>query len=87
MEPYVLGLIIAGLAAVAWLFIREWKETWENRVIAHDSRLNEHDTKLTEQAVLNATVSANIEHIRETSDETRKDVKQLLKQNGHRSTG
>ncbi len=55
-------------------------------MIAHDGRLDEHDTKLTEQAVLNATVSANIEHIRATVGETREDVKELLRHNG-RNTG
>lgn len=54
-------------------------------MIAHDERLDNHDNKHSEQAVLNATLTANIEHIRQIADETHEDVKELLKQNGKRT--
>lgn len=80
---YIVSLLITGLGIVAFLMIKNWARTWETRLTAHDERLEDHGLKI-------ATITANMEHIRVTGDETREDVKELLRQsNGrtHRSTG
>ena len=79
-EPqYIVAIIITGLGMVAFFMIKNWANNWETRLTAHDDRLGDHDVHI-------ATLKANIEHIRQTADETRTDVKELLKQNGHRSS-
>ncbi len=83
---YIVGLIIVGLAIIAWHMIRNWKKTWEDTIIAHDQRLDIHSIKHGEQDVVNAKIETHLDHIKETSDRTAKDVKELLKQNGRRST-
>lgn len=88
MEPERIAVIlITGLACVAWFMIRSWKKSWEDRVLAHDDRLDIHTIKHSEQDVTNATITANMEHIKATGDQTAKDVKELLKANGKRATG
>lgn len=88
MEPERIAVIlITGLACVAWFMIRGWKKSWEDRVLAHDDRLDIHAIKHSEQDVTNATIAANMEHIKETGDQTARDVKALLKANGKRATG
>ena len=84
--PFILALIIGSLGIVAWFLIRDWKKTWEDRVIAHDTRLDGHDKTLSKQAVLNAKIEKDLEYIKEAGDETRLNVKELLRQNG-RNTG
>ena len=83
----IAAIFITALLAVAGFMIREWKRSWENRVLAHDDRLDIHTIKLSEQDVTNATIMANMEHIKETGDQTASDVKELLKANGKRATG
>jgi len=85
-ESTIAALIIGSLGIVAWFLIRDWKKTWEDRVIAHDERLDIHSIKHSEQDVINATLTSNIEHIKETGDTTAADVKELLKLNGHRAS-
>jgi hypothetical protein len=88
MEPEsIAAIFIVGLAAVAWFMIRDWKNSWETRVLAHDDRLDIHTIKHSEQDVTNATIMANMEHIKETGDQTASDVKELLKANGKRAAG
>jgi len=80
---YIVILLISGLGTVAFLMIKHWARTWETKLIAHDEKLKDHGLQI-------ATITANMEHIRVGVDETRDDVKELLKQsNGRtdRSTG
>lgn len=86
-ESSLLALIVGSLSLVAGWLIRNWARTWRDRVMAQDKRLDEHDTKHTKHDVHHAEMKANLEHIRATADETRKDVKELLRQNGKRNTG
>lgn len=75
----IVAIIIASLGVVAWAMIKNWAKNWETRLTAHDDRLGDHDVQI-------ATITANMEHIRVTGDETREDVKQLLRNsNGGRS--
>jgi len=88
MEPYqIAALFITGLGCIAWFMITDWKRSWEDRILAHDDRLDIHTIKLSEQDVTNATIMANMDHIKETGDQTASDVKELLKANGKRATG
>lgn len=76
MEPnHIVAIIMTSLGAVAWYMIRSWANRWETRLTAHDDRLGNHDVHI-------ATLQANLEHIRVTSDETHDDVKKLLSANG-----
>ena len=76
---YVVASIITGLGVVAFFMIKNWARTWETKLTAHDDRLGSHDIQI-------ATITANMEHIRIGVDETREDVKQLLRNsNGTRS--
>jgi len=78
---YIVVILITGLGAVAFFMIKNWARNWETRLTAHDDRLGNHDIQI-------ATITANMEHIRTTGDETRDDVKELLRQsNGARSKG
>jgi len=84
---YVAATVISALGAIAFFMIRSWAHNWETKLTAHDDRLGKHDVQL-------ATISANMKHIRISVDETRDDVKELLKnantngvRNGSRSTG
>lgn len=86
-ESSLLALIVVSLGVVAWWLIRGWVKRWETHLTAHDERLDVHDEKHTRHDVNHAVLKANLEHIRATSDATAKDVKELLKQNGQRSTG
>ena len=77
---YIVILLISGLGTVAFLMIKHWARTWETKLTAYDERLGNHDVQI-------ATITANMEHIRVTGDETRDDVKELLRQsNGKRAT-
>lgn len=88
MEPeHIAAVLITGLGCIAWFMIRNWKDTWETRIVAHDDRLDIHTIKHSEQDVVNATIMANMEHIKETGDQTASDVKELLKANGKRASG
>jgi len=76
---YVVVTLIGGLGAIAFFMIKKWAGDWETRLTAHDNRLGRHDIEI-------ATITANMEHIRVTGDETREDVKELLRLgNGARS--
>ena len=76
----LMAYLITGLSVVAWTMIKGWKASWETRLTAQDKRLNQQGLEI-------ATITANMEHIRVTGDETRKDVKELLKNsNGRRTT-
>ena len=87
-EPqYVVAIIITGLGAVAWLMIVSWKNSWETRMAAQDSRLDRHAEKHGEHDVNHAKLSNDLQHIKNTTEEIGKDVKSLLIQsNGKRSS-
>lgn len=74
----VVAAVIAALATVAFFMIKSWARNWETRLSAHDDRLGEHDVHL-------ATITANMEHIRVGVDETRDDVKELLRNSNNGS--
>jgi len=76
---YVVALLITGLGAVAFFMIKGWARSWDKKMTDHGERLGVHDIEI-------ATITANMEHIKTTGDETRADVKELLRQaNGARS--
>ena len=84
---YILISLVGGLGAIAFFMIKSWATSWEVRLTAHDERLSRVDVQI-------ATITANMEHIRVTGDETRDDVKILLRRtsgakpnNGVRSSG
>jgi len=78
---YVIIVLNSGLVILALFIIKNWIKSWETRWTTHDERLGSHDIQI-------ATITANMEHIRVTGDETRDDVKELLRQaNGRRTTG
>jgi len=89
MDPEnILALIIVALGTVAWFMIRHWAKTWETRLAAVDDRLDEHDDRHADHNVTHATLEANLKNIATITDETRTDVKELLRNsNGNRSTG
>ena len=77
----VVVMIITGLGALAFFMIKHWTKYWDGKFISHDKRISKHDVEI-------ATISANMEHIKVATDETRKDIKQLLrKTDGARSAG
>ncbi len=79
-SQYLLITLIGSLSAVAFFMIKNWALSWQAKLALHEERLGEHDVEI-------ATISANMEHIRITADETREDVKELLRnQNASRST-
>ena len=71
-SQYILISLIGGLGAVAFFMIKSWARNWETRISAHDLRLGRHDVEI-------ATITANMEHIRVTGDETRDNIKTLLR--------
>ncbi len=87
MQEYIAELFVGTLVTALLLLIRRWDKTWETRMIAQDKRLDGHDNKHVEHDVNHAVLKANLEHIRANTDEMKKDVKDILRQNGNRSTG
>ncbi len=78
-SQYLLITLIGSLSAVAFFMVKSWATSWQAKLTLYEERIGEHDVQI-------AHISANMEHIRVTADETRKDVKQLLRnQNGSRS--
>lgn len=67
----IIAFIISSLLAAAFFMIKNWHKNWEATLSEHDKRLGNHDIQL-------ATITANMEHIKTTGDETRVDVKRLL---------
>ena len=80
---YVVAVILAGLGCVAFFMIKQWAKNWEARLLKQDTRLDNHDKRHNEHDVKHAEVTTHLEHIRETSEETRSDVKKLLRINGN----
>lgn len=88
MDPsYVVAIIMAGLGAVAFSRIKKWTDDWETRIVAQDSRLEEHEGRHLQSDIKLAVLAAELGHIKETTTETRKDVKKLLDVRRDRSTG
>ena len=88
-EPqHIVALIITGLGAVAFFMIKSWANTWETRLTAVDDRLDSHEKRLGKHDVNHATLETNLENITKITQETRNDVKDLLRNsNGNRATG
>lgn len=90
-EHAVVGTFTLAMASVAWYMIKDWKRTWEervtNRLNDHSDRLNRHAEKHNEHDVNHATLTADLEHIKDTTKTISRDVKSLLVQNGKRSSG
>lgn len=83
-EAATIAITLVFVGVFGWL-VRDWKNNWQNRIIAQDKRLDNHDNKHTEHDLNHAVLKANLEHIRATADETSQDVKQLLS-NGKRTS-
>ena len=92
LPEIIVGGLFTSLLGIAGYFMRRWSQDWETRLIARDSRLDEHAERLdkhgerhakhdTKLAVLNA----KLENIETTTHETSVDVKQLLVSHGLRS--
>lgn len=71
-SQYLLITLIGSLSAVAFFMIKSWATGWQAKLALYEERIGEHDVQI-------ATITANMEHIRVTADETREDVKQLLR--------
>lgn len=79
-SQYLLITLIGSLSAVAFFMIKSWATSWQGKLASYEERIGEHDVQI-------ARITTNMEHIRVTADETREDVKQLLRnQNASRST-
>ena len=79
-SQYLLITLIGSLSAVAFFMIKSWATGWQAKLALYEDRIGEHDVQI-------ATITANMEHIRITADETREDVRELLRnQNASRST-
>ena len=75
----IVVMIITGLGALAFFMIKHWTNSWDRKFISHDKRISKHDVQI-------ATLAANMDHIKETTDETREDIKRFLrKTDGARS--
>lgn len=80
-EPAVIlfGSVITGVGALALLLLRLWFSTVNRRLGIHGQKIDTHDVKI-------AVVCAQMENLKELGEETRDDVKELLRQaNGGRS--
>ena len=82
----IAGIIIGSLGIVAWFLIRNWLKNWESRLIAQDMRLDKHEERHNLHDVNHATISNELQNIRKKTDEIGTDVKELLRQNGNRSS-
>ncbi len=81
VEPeYIVTLVIAGLAVVAWYMIRDWKQTVTTRLVAQDRRLDGHDEKHAQHDTAHKVLQTKLDNIEKTADETSADVKTLLRQ-------
>jgi hypothetical protein len=79
METEHIVIASALLTAVGWL-ITHWMISILRRIQDLENRAGTAD-------VQNAVFKANMEHIIDTLDETREDVKKILQLNGKRTTG
>lgn len=78
LEHYIV-LAMSGLAAVAWFMIRVISRGWDDRILLNSEKIDETRGKVWEHDSELATIKANMEHIRKTGDETREDVKAILR--------
>jgi len=80
MESQYIAIIGLLVLLAGWLCRRVWV-TQDDKVRTAVKKIGEHDVQI-------AIIKANMEHIRNTGDETSKDVKRLLQINGtKRNTG
>ena len=75
LEPsHVFSVLIVGLGTVAWFMIRNWYKTWNDRLLAHDERFDDHEKRHNQHDIQFASMQSDLTHIKEGVDE----VKQLL---------
>ncbi len=87
MNPaYVVSLIMAGLGFVAWVALMWWSKGWQDELAEAKETIKKHQDLHNEHNVRFAVLTTELGSIKETVDETHKDVKQLL-QNGNRTAG
>jgi len=82
----IIAIIMGSLGIVAWFLIRNWLKNWETRLIAHDARLDRHDERHNTNDVIVAEINTKLASFTKVQDEVREDVKELLRQNGNRSS-
>lgn len=76
----VVTALTAGLTAVAFFMLKSWYKSWETKLDQHENRLGKHDVQI-------ATVTSDMKHILDGIEDTRQDVKELLRnQNVRRIT-
>lgn len=85
--PYVLEVIFSILILALGILWRKWAGSIRTDVIALAKEMKAEKAKNSDQDLKIAVIQANMEHIRTTGDQTAKDVKELLRQNGKRATG
>ena len=87
-SPYILEWIFLILiGALSWLWKR-WAGSIRTEVIALAKEMKIEREKNNSQDLQIAVIQANMEHIRDTGDQTAKDVKKILSHtNGNRLTG
>lgn len=81
------AVVITVLIAAVGFMMKGWSSRWESRLAAQDARLDKHAERHGEHDVNHATLANELEHIKTTTNGTAKDVRELLKSNGKRSTG
>ncbi len=80
IESQYLAIIAILLAVFGWGF-KKWWTAWDDKLRTAVKKIGKHNIEI-------AIIKANMEHIRNTGDETSKDVKRLLQINGtKRNTG
>lgn len=90
LDSTTIATLIAFIALIlrAWYVMKGWKNNWETRLTAQDSRLDEQDDRHAGHDIIHERVKVQLEHITDVTTETRTDVKELLRHsNGNRSTG
>ena len=86
-EHYLIGAIFSVLITALGFMLKSWKAGWEERLAAQDRRLDRHTDRHNEHDTNHAMLTERLDHIKDTAEETRQDVKELLKQsNGRRAT-
>ncbi len=89
LTPEIIGIasFVVLLIGSVVKFTRDWSKDWKDRILAQDRRLEIHDDRLTEHDIELAEITRDISYIKETSGETRKDVKTLLRLANGRNNG
>ena len=75
----IIAILITTLIASLGFLIAGWIKSWETRIVAQDKRLDRHDGLHSNHEIKHATIVAELDNLKVTADETRKDVKELLR--------